>query len=186
MTVTSAVLGVSYLTHVPQARTDDGRQSRGLLKFNSRCIIYKDVCGMNADFQMILMFNYLCTIMLCTVGLYTGHAKTPDLVQPHPRNTQCIHQHAKHTMHTPTIANVDSKLIIMKSPIFTPGHTGVRADRTPRCCASESSVLPRTGLREELPSFTNTDRRPMLLVSICCIFAEIIVIQTTRNTTSII
>ena len=47
MTVISAVLGVSYLTHVPQARTDndgttdgrqhDGRQSRGLLKCNSRC-----------------------------------------------------------------------------------------------------------------------------------------------------
>ena len=48
----------------------------------------------------------------------------------------------------------------------------------------------RTGLRrrEELPSFTNitTDRRSVLLISICCMFTEIIVIQTTRNTTSII
>ena len=45
MTVTSAVLGVSYLTYVPQAQTDDGRrhddgrQSRGLLKLNSRCAL---------------------------------------------------------------------------------------------------------------------------------------------------
>ena len=41
-----------------------------------------------------------------------------------------------------------------------------------------------TGLRrrEELPSCINTDRRSVLLISICCMFTEIIVIQTTRNT----
>ena len=89
---------------------------------------------MNADFQMILMFNYLCTIMLCTVGLYTGHAKTPDLVQPHPhmRNTQCIHQQLQ-------------RLIILKSPIFTPGHTGVTVTGTTRAdLICQQSIMPET------------------------------------------